>query len=318
MFFKINIKLILLCVCSFESFADCTATIRLPLSMRGTQNQLMWSGDTGGNGYGITLTNCSQANTYQYDFRYNILDTEATCTNIGSGRNYSVPLTSSSANIQSGPLQKLNSIVSGGRKYDVWAGLYKSPATSVPVEGSMEGGYSTKTIVDISTLPAGSYRCSVKNTHGAYLTNSNNSVYGAQSVFAYANNRSGWATGQVDVIINSSCSIPGSLSIDHGTVTAGKQNAKQQSINVVCNRDNNIKVILKANKDLVNGVEVNLNGSNNSKSVLNTSADGVSFGKETTLIVKSNIAGKIYFRSTLHALGEGQQRGSAYAQITYD
>ncbi|HAR9270571.1 TPA: hypothetical protein I3L85_004508 [Salmonella enterica] len=99
---------------------------------------------------------------------------------------------------------------------------------------------------------------------------------------------------------------------------AGTQDIKQGVISVICNKNNNVKVSLRADGDLANGVEVKVGGDKGSRSTLSTSGDGVSYGKQTSLSVKSNRPEKIYFKSDLLAAGEGLQTGRAFAQITYD
>ncbi|HEB6532469.1 TPA: hypothetical protein ACXZLZ_004204 [Salmonella enterica] len=306
------------CVSSCKALADCTGTISLPLSMVGSQNQLKWSGTIGGAGNGSALSNCTTAVRYQNDYRYNIVETSASCTNAISGSTYSAPVTTIGANLQTGPMQKLSSIVFGDKTYDVWGALFNSPAIQLPVDGTTGGSYSTNSSIDISALPAGNYSCFVRNTHGAFGTDSNNLALGAPKVFNYANNRGGWATGLVNITIFSSCSIPNSLYIDHGTLMAGTQDIKQGVISVICNKNNNVKVSLRADGDLANGVEVKVGGDKGSRSTLSTSGDGVSYGKQTSLSVKSNRPEKIYFKSDLLAAGEGLQTGRAFAQITYD
>ncbi|EBG6822367.1 hypothetical protein FJB87_20525 [Salmonella enterica subsp. enterica] len=301
--------------------AECAAAISLPLAMNGTQTQLMWSGTIGGSGSGHAISNCPAVDDkrYLYDFRYNIIETNASCVNTGSGSVFSAPVITDSAVIQTGSMQKLNSIIFAGKTYDIWGALFASPASNLGFNSTYGGSYTTNARINISSLPAGNYRCNVKNSHGAFRTDINSLESGAQSIFNYTEQSGGWATGEVNITMNASCSIPDSLNINHGTLKSGEQNAKQDVIKITCNKDFNMSVTLKADGDLAYGVMVKLKGNNenSSKSILSTSGDGKTYGKNTSVNVKSNVPQIIYFRSILQASGEGPQFGSALAQINY-
>lgn len=301
--------------------AECAAAISLPLAMNGTQTQLMWSGTIGGNGYGHAISNCPSVGDkkYMYDFRYNIIETSASCVNTGSGEIYSAPVFTDSAVISTGSMQKFNSIILAGKTYDIWGALYASPASNHGFNSTYGGVYSTNTRIDISSLPAGNYRCNVKNSHGAFRTDINSPESGTQSIFNYTEQNGGWATGEVNITMNASCSIPDSLNINHGTLKSGEQNVKQDVIKITCNKDYNLSVTLNADGDLSDGVMVKLKGNNenSSKSILSASGDGRIYGKNTSVNVRANVPQIIYFRSILQASGEGQQSGSALAHINY-
>ncbi|ECD5144100.1 hypothetical protein E1460_23350 [Salmonella enterica subsp. enterica serovar Caracas] len=322
LFYNRKVLFFLFFICSCErAMADCTGAISLPLFMNGSQTQLMWSGTIGGSGSGQATSNCP-AITYKpsrYDFRYNLIETQASCINNSTGQVYLAPITTDSAVIETGAMQKLNPIISGGKTYDIWGGLYANPASGQGFTGSYGGSYSTKARLDISALPAGSYRCSIKNSHGIFRTDTNSIELGTQKVFDYTEKNGGWATGDVNVTMKASCSVPDSLNIIHGTLMTGEQNTKQETIKVTCNRDFTINVTLKADGDLADGVMVKLtgNGGSASESILSASNDGRSYGKNMSVRVGANTSSIIYFRSILQASGEGQQLGRAFAQINY-
>ncbi|WP_218083566.1 hypothetical protein [Escherichia coli] len=296
-------------------WADCYGVITLPLSMRGVQNQLMWSGSIGGSGSGSTTSNCPSAGGYQYDYRYNIVSTEATCRNYATNVQYKAPVETSGATIETGPMTKLGQNQSNGVKYDIWGALFNSPAIQLPVTGSAGGSYSTNAKINISDLPAGKYSCSVLNAHGAFGTNSANALAsGVNSVWYLTHTNNLWATGFVDVEIFSSCSVPDVVNISHGSVAAGSSNVQQKSFQITCNKDNVVSIVLKGNEDAGNGVWVDV-GNSGSKSLLSVSGGT---GKQTSLSVKSNIPQTVTLKSELSAKGYGSQSGNALAVVSYN
>lgn len=295
--------------------ADCYGVISLPLSMDGSQNQLMWSGTIGGAGTGNTTSNCSSAGGFRYDYRYNIVSTEATCRSYATNAQYKVPVETFGADIQTGAMTKVGQGQWNGVKFDFWGALFNSPATQLPVTGSAAGSYSTKAKMNISDLPAGKYSCAVLNSHGAYGTNSANAlVSGVNSVWYLTHMNNLWATGFVDVEIFSSCSVPDVVNISHGSVAAGSSNVQQKSFQIMCNKDNVVSIVLKGNEDSGNGVWVNV-GNSGSKSLLSVSGGT---GKQTSLSVKSNIPQTVTLKSELSAKGYGSQLGNALAVISYN
>ncbi|EEC2209452.1 TPA: hypothetical protein ACXE5S_004557 [Escherichia coli] len=297
--------------------ADCKAIITLPLSMTGRQTELLWTGSVGGSGSGNTLSTCTGSERYQFDYRYNVVATRAICSDRQSNHSYSLPLLTTGANIDTGPMTKVGSGVWNGITFDFWAGLFKSPAGPIPVTGGSNGRYSTNAQIDIRSLPAGTYSCVVYNSHGAYVTNSNDTVNiqrGAMEVFQYAASN-GWATGNVNITINSACQIPGTLNINHGVVTSGNTVIKDEKLPIICNKDNSLKVSLKGTVE-DNGIIVNL-GTSGSKSKLSILNDNI-LSAAITKNVKSNISTDITLRSELTAKGSGIQEGSAVLQITYN
>lgn len=298
--------------------ADCYGVIALPLSMSGKQTQLLWSGTIGGNGSGTTNSTCEKASGYKYDFRYNIVEQEATCVSSTDSTEYKIPVTTTGATITSGAMSKLAVKQGDGGSFDVWGRLFTSPASKLPVGNKgISGTYKTTAEIDVSSLPAGTYSCQVRNTHMAYGTDDNDVEKGVDDIFNYALSVYGWATGTVNVTINSACSIPDSLNIDHGAVMAGGTDVKEEKLSVICNRSNTVTVSLKGTVDS-DGLIVNL-GSSGSQSKLSI-LDGPGGSSHTTVSkdVESNISTDIYIRSVLTAKGNGMQEGNAVLQVTYN
>lgn len=79
--------------------------------------------------------------------------------------------------------------------------LFHSPAGILPVSRP-QGGYSSNSQLNISQLPAGNYRCAVRISHGAYITNSSNEDTGVAHLFNYIIQTGDWAIGNVNVTIN--------------------------------------------------------------------------------------------------------------------
>ena len=299
-----------------EAVADCTGIISLPLSMVGTQNQLMWSGNIGGAGAGSTTSNCASAGGYQYDYRYNIVATEAICRNQATNVQYRTPLETLSAEIQTGHMRRAGQGIWNGIKFDFWGALFNSPAVQLPLTGAINGSYSTRTRMDISKLPAGKYSCFVYNSHGAYGTNNPNALNsGANAVWALTRNNNLWATGYVNVEVFSSCAVQNAINISHGLVAAGGRSIQQQSLQITCNKDNVVNVLLKGNENANSGVWVNV-GNSGSRSLLSVSG-GTGSGKQTSLSVRANTPQSITLKSELSATGYGNQSGSALAVISY-
>ncbi|HAV8511284.1 TPA: hypothetical protein JLE25_004498 [Escherichia coli] len=298
-------------------WADCYGVISLPLSMSGVQNQLMWSGTVGGSGGGsIKATDCPSGSRFQYDYRYNIVSTEATCRNYATNVQYKAPVKTLGAMINTGPMTKLGQRQLNGVNYDVYGGLFMSPAAYLPTTGASNGRYSTNVEINISDLPAGKYSCSVLNSHGIYVTNSSALNSGVDSVWLYTHANNLWATGVVDVEIFSSCSVPDVVNISHGSVAAGSSNVQQKSFQITCNKDNVVSIVLKGNEDAGNGVWVDVgNGNSGSKSLLSVSGGT---GKQTSLSVKSNIPQTVTLKSELSAKGYGSQSGNALAVVSYN
>lgn len=313
---KLKLRFFLITVFFCRSvWADCYGVITLPLSMRGVQNQLMWSGSIGGSGSGNTTSNCSSAGGFQYDYRYNIVSTEATCRNYATNVQYKAPVETLGANIETGPMTKVGQGQWNGVKFDFWGALFNSPASQLPVTGAIRGSYSTNTKINISDLPAGKYSCSVLNSHGAYGTNSANALTsGVNSLWYLTQTNNLWATGSVDVEIFSSCSVTDVVNISHGSVAAGSSNVQQKSFQITCNKDNVVSIVLKGNEDAGNGVWVDV-GNSGSRSLLSISGGT---GKQTSLSVKSNIPQTVTLKSELSAKGYGSQSGNALAVVSYN
>lgn len=72
--------------------ADCYGVITLPFSLSGKQTQLLWSGTIGGNGSGSTDSICEKASGYKYDFRYNIVEKEASCESLLDSKLFKIPV----------------------------------------------------------------------------------------------------------------------------------------------------------------------------------------------------------------------------------
>ncbi|HAV7684543.1 hypothetical protein [Escherichia coli] len=300
-----------------SAWADCYGVISLPLSMKGVQNQLMWSGTVGGAGAGsIKATDCPSGSRFQYDYRYNIVSTEATCRNYATNVQYKAPVKTLGAMIDTGSMTKLGQRQLSGVSYDIYGGLFMSPAAYIPTTGASNGRYSTNVEMNISNLPAGKYSCAVLNSHGIYVTNSSALNSGVDSVWLYTHANNLWATGFVDVEIFSSCSVPDVVNIFHGSVAAGSSNVQQKSFQITCNKDNVVSIVLKGNEDAGNGVWVNV-GNSGSRSLLSVRG-GAGSGKQTSLSVRANTPQSITLKSELSAKGYGSQSGSALAVISYN
>ena len=300
------------------ALADCYGTISLPLSMRGTQNQLQWSGSIGGQGGGRVNSNCTSPTGYNYDFRYNIVEKKASCFNTLDNKVYYAPVSTSGASIDVGAMDKLAVLSSGDNQFDIWGRLYRSPSSSLPVgTGGFSGFYSTSARLDISSLPAGNYQCRVRNAHGAYGSNTNDVNLGVNKLFNFTVSSNGWATGYVNVKVNSACSIPDSVSLEHGPVTTGMRDVKRQEIKIICNRDNSLKITLHGNQSSVDGVIVNV-GNDGSQSHLSLVDDSGRNHASLNIDVLSNVPRSVFFMSNLDAKGNGLQTGNAVAKIVYN
>ncbi|MEF9709331.1 hypothetical protein RBH39_23615 [Escherichia coli] len=301
------------------AFADCYGIISLPLSMDGNQNQLQWAGSIGGSGRGNVNSTCTSSTGYKYDFRYNIVEQMANCVNMSTNQTYYAPVSTSGAFISSGAMDKLSVLSSGNSYFDVWGRLFQSPSATLPVgTGGFSGYYSTTAQIDISALPAGNYQCKVRNIHGAYGSNTNNIMLGVNKLFNLTLSSNGWATGYVDVIVNSACSVPDSIDINHGSVMTGSTSVKKSGFRVLCNSDNKVKITLYADSVSSEGVVVNV-GDSGSKSILSLlDNSGNDSGNTLNVNVTSNTSYTFNLLSVLHAKGSGTQTGNAIARIQYD
>ena len=311
---------IICCLLIFYSqfiLADCYGSISLPLSMDGKQNQLQWNGSIGGKGIGSAHSSCISSGGDKYDFRYNIIETIASCTNTITNKTYYAPVSTTGASVAQGAMSKLSNLSSGNSKFEAWGRLSWSPAVKLPVTTSHTGGiYNTMATIDISSIPAGDYSCRVRNIHGAYGSNSNDITKGLSSVFNFALTSGRWATGYVNVKINASCVIPDSININHGAIAAGTSSIKSNTFKISCNRDTLVEMKLLGG--INNNGSVIVNVGRDSKSILSLSQEKDNKKNNVLKInVGSNIASNVYLFSTLLAKGYGTQTGYAVIQVNY-
>ncbi len=309
-----------LSVMSCSAWADCYGLWSLPLSLSGTQNQLLFSGRVGGSGNGQGYSTCPNRGAYTYDFRYNIVSNTATCQNSITGKNYNAPVVVTGGSISSGALSKLTTKQYGGETFDIWGRFFVSPSNIPPMTSGTTGGmYNMDITMDVSSLPSGSYSCSIKNAHAGYATNTNSVSTGIDTVFNAVVARNFWAYGSVPITIQAACQIPDSLDINHGRLASGSDDVKVGYIRVICNATSSLKVSLVSltgSSTVTDGVMVDMAGGSQSK--LSVIGEEGNIRKESSFNLQPNIAMNIGFQSWLQAKGDGYQEGSAVAKFIYN
>ena len=299
--------------------ADCTVIYSLPLNLPGTQNGLSYNGKVEGKGVGPCTSTCSTL--YQFDYRYNFISKTAVCTNLADNRNYTASVRTLSADVDNGAMSRYPDLSAGNELFEVWVSKRYRPF-SAPTVGmtSVYGYYSTNMTMDVSSLPAGRFSCKIKNTHGAYESQDDNPMRGAQVVFnrALSLGANGWATGSVNISINAACRINNTqtvLGIDHGSVLSGTESVKQVSMPVICNKDSNVTVRLSGGVAQNDGVLVNVGASKSLVSV--SSHDSGADAAQLSVNVKNNVNTNIVVKSKLMAKGSGYQSGNVIMTVTY-
>lgn len=298
--------------------ADCTVIYSLPLALTGSQNGLSYSGTIGGKGNGRYNSTCPTR--YQFDYRYNIVSKNAVCINLTDNRSYIASVRTLSASLDNGAMTRYSDLSAGNESFEVWGKAYPGGIFPGMGLGNIYGFYSTKMAMDVSSLPAGRFSCEIKNTHGAYVSQSNNPGRGGQVILnqALSLGASGWATGRVTISINAACRINNTqtvLGIDHGSVLSGTESVKQVSMPVICNKDSNVTVRLSGGVAQNDGVLVNVGASKSLVSV--SSHDSGADAAQLSVNVKNNVNTNIVVKSKLMAKGSGYQSGNVIMTVTY-
>ncbi|EHP1068103.1 hypothetical protein KNZ44_005187, partial [Escherichia coli] len=284
------------------------------------QDGLRWIGKVGGSGSGRSDSTCTSPTQTRYDFRYNIIENTATCTNELTKKMYQAPVSTTTASIATGQMTKLTSVSYGRNKFDVWGSLFRAPSITLPVgKKALSGFYETSIQVDVSSLPAGNYQCRIRNVHGAFGSNTNNIVPGVNKIFNLALSTNGWATGYFGVTIDTACSIisPDNIIIEHGSIPTGKEHLAKKEFRVTCNKDSSFTVSLRSDGVASDGVLVNI-GNSGSQSLLSISDGTGKSGRTIDANVISNIPYTFRLLSKLNPKGSGSQKGIAIAQISYN
>ncbi|MDI0796281.1 hypothetical protein [Escherichia coli] len=299
--------------------SDCAVIYSFPLTLTGAQSGLSWSGSVGGHGVGSYISTCPKP--YKYDYRYNIVSKNAVCTNQADSKNYIVTVSTIGASVDTGAMERYPDLYSGNESFEVWGKSY--PAGGIPLAGSAQiyGFYTTRITMDISSLPVGSFSCVIKNTHGAYGSETNNPESGSKLIFnrALSLGASGWATGRVNVSVNSACRInndQGSLDVRHDNIVSGSDSIKVVSVPIICNKNSSIVVRLSGGMVQNDGVLINVG---ESKSLVSVSVyDGGEGAARLSMDVASNVNTSVFVRSKLKAKGGGRQSGNIIMSVTYN
>ncbi len=297
--------------------ADCTVVYSLPLTLTGTQNGLSYSGSIGGQGNGHYNSTCPTR--YQFDYRYNIVSKSAVCTDLTDSRSYIANVSTLSASLDNGAMTRYSDLSAGNESFEVWGKAYPGNLPGMGT-GNIYGFYSTRMVMDVSSLPAGRFSCEIKNTHGAYVSQSNNPGIGGQVILnrVLSLGASGWATGRVNISINAACQINNAqtmLKIDHNSVLSGTESVEQVLMPVICNKDSNVTIRLSGGVIQNDGVLVNVGESKSLVSV--SSHNSRTDAAQLSVDVKKNVNTNIVVKSKLMAKGSGKQSGNVIMTVSY-